>query len=47
MKDLITFVFLVIIFAGIFFAAPAFGITLGIGFGLWFLWEGWKEHRNA
>jgi len=37
MKDFITTIGLLIVGIGIFAAAPAFGIVVGAGLGIWFL----------
>lgn len=47
MKDFIVFLVLLVLGAGIVFAVPTFGIVIGAGLGIWFLWEAFKEHKDA
>ena len=47
MKDFICFAALMVLMFGLIAAVPVLGITVGIGIGVWFLWEAWKEERNV
>lgn len=47
MKDFIQFVALMVLFFGLMAAVPVLGIVVGVGLGVWFLWNAWKEERNA
>ena len=47
MKDFIAFAALMLLVFGLMAAVPVLGITVGIGFGVWFLWNAWKEERDA
>jgi len=46
MKDFITTIGLLIVGIGIFAAAPAFGIVVGAGLGIWFLHHIIKEYNQ-
>ena len=47
MKDFIQFAAILLLIFGLIAAVPIMGITIGIGFGAWFLWKAWQEERNA
>lgn len=47
MKDFIQFVLLMTLIFGLMAAVPVLGITVGVGLGVWFLWNAWKEERDA
>jgi hypothetical protein len=47
MKDVIQFVLLMVLIFGLMAAVPILGIVVGVGLGAWFLWNAWKEERNA
>ena len=47
MKDFIQFLALVLVVTGLVVAVPIMGMTVGVGFGLWFLWRAWQEERDA
>jgi hypothetical protein len=47
MKDFIQFIVVCVLTLGLIAAVPVLGFTVGIGLGLWFLWNAWKEERDA
>lgn len=47
MKDFIQFAALMILIFGLMAAVPVLGIVVGVGLGIWFLWNAFKEERNA
>lgn len=47
MKDFIEFAAIMVLVFGLVAAVPVLGMTVGIGLGAWFLWNAWKEDRNA
>jgi len=47
MKDFVQFALLLIVAFGLIAAVPILGITVGVGLGIWFLWNAYKEERNA
>ena len=47
MKDFIQFVAILLLIFALIAAVPIAGITIGIGFGAWFLWKAWQEERNV
>jgi len=46
MIDFAKFCIALLIVFGLLAAVPVLGIVVGVGFGAWFLWEGFKEHQN-
>lgn len=47
MKDFIQFVLLMVLFFGLLAAIPVLGFVVGVGIGIWFLFNAWKEERDA
>jgi hypothetical protein len=47
MKDFIQFVLLMALIFGLMAAVPVLGVVVGVGLGVWFLWNAWKEERNV
>lgn len=47
MKDFIQFAAILLLIFGLIAAVPIMGITIGIGFGAWFLWKAWQEERDV
>lgn len=47
MKDGIQFGALAILFFAVLAAVPIAGLVIGAGIGFWFLWNAWKEYKDA
>lgn len=47
MKDMIQFAAILVLIFGLIAAIPVLGFVVGVGFGIWFLWNAYKEERDA
>lgn len=47
MKDFIQFALLLILVFGLIAAIPVLGVVVGVGLGVWFLWNAYKEERDV
>lgn len=47
MMDFAKFCILLLIVFGLLAAVPVLGIVVGVGLGVAFLWQAWKEEKNV